>query len=245
VGYARHVSTRIVALLLSLAALVFTPRAFATSCEVPQLKSSSERAEVIFLGVAAAETPVGGGVSNFRLRVERVFKGSLPATVTVSGGGMKGSSFTVGDRYLVFARVPEPSAPRPPDLFAHLCGGTQTAARAADWLATLGVGTAPTNAGTAIVAGAPADIPPVPPTASVEPAPSSDAPTAEPRPRTEPTVLVPPADTSQANTTPASTLATSGGCAGCTSAAASPIAPSASLTFVALLLLLRRRSDQS
>jgi len=118
------VSTRIVALLLSLAALVFTPRAFATSCEVPQLKSSSERAEVIFLGVAAAETPVGGGVSNFRLRVERVFKGSLPATVTVSGGGMKGSSFTVGDRYLVFARVPNP-----PRRGRRICSRTSAAGR--------------------------------------------------------------------------------------------------------------------
>jgi hypothetical protein len=227
---------RLLAVLLALAALLVSPRAFATTCEVPQLKTSTERADVIFVGVVAAETPMGGGMGIFRVRVDRVFKGSLPATVTVSGGGMKGATFKVGEHYLVFGRVPEPNAVRPPDLFAHLCGGTQTAARATEWLSALGTGSAPT--GTAIVAGAPPDVPAVPPSAPAPAAASSDAP-AEPRPRADPTAPAPSADTTTATTT-ATTPATSGGCAGCTSSGTRSIAPTASLALLGLLVLARR-----
>ena len=73
------ITKRIAAFVIALAALLFTPRAFATSCEV-QLKSSSDRADVIFVGTVAAETPMAGGMGIFRVRVERVFKGSVPAT---------------------------------------------------------------------------------------------------------------------------------------------------------------------
>jgi hypothetical protein len=228
---------RLVALLLSLVALVVSSPAFATTCEVPQLKTSTERADVIFVGVVAAETPMGGGMGIYRMRVDRVFKGSVPATVTVSGGGMKGSTFIVGEHYLVFGRVPEPNAARPPDLFAHLCGGTETAARATEWLIALGTGSAPT--GTTVVAGSPPDVPAAPPSAPAPAAASSDPP-AEPQPRTEPTAPVPSAHTTA--TTTATTPANSGGCAGCSSSGAKSPAPLslAGIAF-AISLLIRQR----
>lgn len=225
-------------LLLALTALLFTPRAFATSCEVPQLKTSTERANVIFVGVATSETPMGGGMGIFRMRVERVFKGSMPATVTVSGGGMKGSSFRVGERYLVFGRLPEPSAARPPDLFAHLCGGTQLATGATEWLSALGAGDPPTGASTAIVAGPPSDPPPAA-TPLPPPTPSGSALAADPpRPAPTNTAPPPPADTSNA-AAPDTIPAASGGCAGCTSARSAPV-PTSILTLLALLVVTRR-----
>ncbi len=235
--YAHHVRhiKRVIAALLTLAVILFAPRAFATSCAAPELKGSSDRADVILVGVVAAETPMGGGMGIYRLRVDRVFKGSVPATVNVSGGGMKGSSFTVGERYLVFGKLPEPSAPRPPDLFAHLCGGTQPAARAADWLAALGAGTSPTAAGTAITAGSTADVPAAPQFASAPPAQTEVPP---PRPLADSTAPSPPTDSSQATT--GSTPATSGGCAGCTSAGRHRPAPSFAAALMALLCVARR-----
>jgi hypothetical protein len=227
---------RLTALLLALAALLFTPRAFATSCEVPQLKTSTERANVIFVGVVAAETPMGGGMGIYRVRVERVFKGSMPATVTVSGGGMKGSTFRVGEQYLVFGRLPEPSAARPPDLFAHLCGGTQLAGGATEWLSTLGAGDPPTGAGTPIVAGLPSDPPPA--ATPIPPPTSGDAPAAEPARPARTATAPPPADTSKTAVPPTIPVA-SGGCAGCTSTHSEPV-PTASLLLLGLLVLARR-----
>lgn len=213
-------ASRLSALLIAFAALFFGPRAFATSCAAPELRTSTERAHVIFVGVVAAETRMSGGMGIYRVEVDRVFKGSMPATVTVLGGGMKGSSFHVGERYLVFGRLPEPAAPPPPDLFAHLCGGTQPTAGALEWLATLGAGDPPTGAGTSVVAGPPSDPPGAP--AAPPPAPNGNAAATDPAGRAQDPMATPPPDNASATAPAASTPPTSGGCAGCTSARSDP-----------------------
>lgn len=190
-------------LVLTLLALLWPGLARATSCAPPELGPSTDRADVVFVAKVTAHRDH----TLFSLSTERVFKGDVPKGVQARGGGMKGASFEVGKRFLVFGKLTPDDAEAP--LFAHLCGGTQLADQAKEWIAKLGPGSAP---GKALARGvgpsAPPDAAP-PPSAAQGPEP---APTVAP----EPTVAAPPAPapTPVAPDPPAAPAVRSG-CAAC------------------------------
>jgi len=191
--------------------LLGTSSARATSCAVPELGPSAASADVVFVGTVVGEREH----RIYTLNVSRVYKGQVTKTVKVLGGGMKGASFEVGKRFLVFARIQlAQSQPVEAPLFAHLCGGTGLADQAKDWIAKLGSGTEPGkdlvtgNAPAAPVAGAGSEAPATP---APEPAPTT-APSAQPPPTHEapaPTTAPAPETRAPARAPPES------GCAAC------------------------------
>lgn len=138
------------AALLALARLFFAAtllvpsEAQATSCAPPELEPSLERATLVFTGRASVQSETGHQTL-VTMTLDRVFKGSAPRKLEVSGGGLKGATFETGKGYLVFARI-DPDG----QVFAHLCGGTQ--ALPSDWVKRLGSGSAPTTGGKAVAA---------------------------------------------------------------------------------------------
>ncbi|MBK7579619.1 MAG: hypothetical protein IPI67_05360 [Myxococcales bacterium] len=214
--------------LMLFALLLFVPRtAPATSCDVPQLGSSLERAMLVFTGRATVREDTGNQTL-VDMAVERVFKGSVPRKLRVSGGGLKGAMFTTGKRYLVFARILDAG-----EVVAHLCGGTQQLP--SDWVKRLGAGSAPTSGGAPVAAindaGA-ADATPVEP---VEPAPAAPEAVA-----VAPTSNTPEADGPRpAPGPPGVTPPPSGGCGSCGVTSAKGTA--AGLPWLILLTALGRR----
>lgn len=118
-----------------LASLLLARTADATSCVKPELPTSLSHADVVFVGRAVVESQTG--IETWaRLAVERVFKGEVPKSVRVHGGGMSGSTFETGKRFLVFAQLADDG-----QVNAHLCGGTGVVQT--EWLKQLGAGRPP------------------------------------------------------------------------------------------------------
>jgi hypothetical protein len=221
------------ALLWGALFLLLTPRlASATSCAEPIFDESFESADVVFMGTADRVVP-----TSFTLlahfSVSSVFKGQLPARVSVQGGGMPGAHFEAKRRYLVFARLMADKGAFV--LHAHLCGGTVEASLAPVWVERLGTGHAPKRG--AIVAGKRDDPVPGSPV-SHDPAP--DEPTASPVTSApdataplEPTETARPPGPSEQPTAVAP-RASRGGCAGC--ATHDALAPHPGWLFAALAL---------
>jgi hypothetical protein len=224
-------------LLIATLVFSFVALAHATSCVPPRVDRSSEDADVIFVGIAGGSR-AKQDLSITAFRVEQVYKGVVPVTIEVVGGGMRGARFDAGQRYLVlasFQSFEEGPSLRP---FAGLCSGTGLVVDRTEWLAALGPAAAPARAGTPPSSGNPPapqsapssngdpplelvpyasieeagpDAPPenAPPVAPSSPA-SASAPHASPAP--DSATLAPPA-----SAPPAATPPSAGGCAGCAS----------------------------
>lgn len=222
-------------LWLALLVLLWPELARATSCAVPELGPSTDRADVVFVAKVTAERDH----SVYTLAVERVFKGSATKTVKARGGGMKGASFELGKRFLVFGTLTPNDGEAP--LFAHLCGGTQLADQAKDWIAKLGGGTAP---GKALASGAAPSASPdaaPPPEVTPEPQPSASP---EPTPDTAPPSSAAPPVVPPTSPTPAAAPGASGGCAAC--AVGAPATPAHDrLTALALLVFVAMSARRS
>lgn len=248
-----------IALALTSLSLSLAERAHATSCVPPELGSSSERAELIFVGTAGWSRP-SHELTITWFRVEQVHKGGSPESVQVMGGGMTGARFEYGKRYLVFATMLHTERALNQLVFAELCGGTELASERADWIAALGPGAPPGKPGTPLIpgtpfvryhglpstAGSPFVSPPTTPAASSTPSaippgastppPNLAAPNAVPtiEPIAVPTDAVPP---------PAAPVNTprGGGCAGCATATRTSESPWAPWFGVAVALLATKR----
>ena len=196
--------------------------AHATSCAEPKFATSLESASVVFSGRVIIEmtSPTSTLV---QIAVEKVWKGDVPATVRVRGGGLMGTSFINGEHYLVFANQREWD----PTLLADLCGGTSPTNRVADWIAQLGEGRPPASG-----SGSPSK------------APTPTAPSIE-RPSTEPPASAPlPLNTTARGPSTSALPAPGGGCAGCVVAGARPSDATWWLALAALLASGARRGSR-
>lgn len=168
---------KLVALLSAALWLLVCAPAGATSCAPPTPAHGDEYADVVFEAVSEgdAEPQVA------KLRVSRVYKGTVPEVVTTAYGGMKGfSAFERDKRYLVWGMV------RDGGLFVSLCSPTHalpadprfTEGAWADWSAESQYGpphkpSGPLSAGPKGVIPTPSE--PLPPRASSSPAPPPSA----------------------------------------------------------------------
>jgi MYXO-CTERM domain-containing protein len=228
------------ALLLATSATLWSPPIEATSCAVPELQSSTENADVVFVGTAGKIEQTGHGSTRVLFRVDRVHKGSVPAALTLDAGGMKGATFEAGKRYLVFAILPERRSDESSLPFAHLCGGSQLASDGHAWVASLGAGNPPARTGSPVVSGKSAA--PAPSASSTPvPAPSAPAPQPDPSPSAAPPLTI-DAPAPSTSPPPPGEQPRSGGCAGCTSAAPPSAGAPITAAVAALLVALRRRA---
>lgn len=144
--------------------------ALACSCN-PQPAPSVARdaSAVVFLGGVAA-TSSAGGTAKVTFDVEKVFKGELSSRVVVetnfSEAACGFNGVPIGSRWLVYSRVATP-------LGMYACSRTRRVEQAADDLAALGAGHAPTAASSSSSSAAPtssASAAPSPPVPSSTPA---------------------------------------------------------------------------
>ncbi len=242
-GEVRRLLRRALAGALLGCCLFVAPAARATSCAVPTLETSLPSADVVFL----AKVSSGGKDGVFVLAVSRVFKGRVPAAVKVQAGGLKGAMLTVGNRYLVFAKLTD-SHDVP--LFAHLCGGTKPENEADTWVAQLGRGkrTSPDLESGNASPGGPAENPvaePETPPAANSTSEAPGAPSATETPAPAPAPSAAPPNSAAAQPSPPPPEAPRSGCAGCVLGAGSSADPSQALGLSVIALGALRRANKA
>jgi hypothetical protein len=214
-------ASKILAIVVIVAALSWQAPASATSCAEPVLETSIERADVVFVGLAGPKRDLGHGAAIVPFTVDRVYRGRVPSVVLVMAGGIKGAMVDTGQKYLVFATLRPVEKKGDPPLFAHLCGGSQLAAQAGPWIAELGHGDRPAFPDEPIQSGKPPPAPELPP----DPPPDGGPPKTAPPPAVDPSPAAPK--------DPPPQPAKGGGCAGC---AAPGTAPRGGAALAALVL---------
>jgi MYXO-CTERM domain-containing protein len=198
----------LVAALALLLSLLVARRAAATTCIQPTPEQGAKFADVVF--EATAEGDVAPQKS--KLRVAKVYLGTVPAEVIALHGGMKGfPKFEKGKRYLVWGIIQDDG------LWVHLCSPTHvlpppkmyTSGLWQDWTPEKQFGAA-RRPGAALTAGPPATMPSAKP---APPPPAEVASTETPLPPSSSGVEVMPPTEPESP----SPEARGGGCAGCAS----------------------------
>ena len=215
-----HLALRLVliASLIGLWAMINPEPSYACSCAERSSPSEAlERADAVFMGRAVSvsyvekvrgeQTYIDSVITKFN--VTAVWKGPISETTYIDHGGPCGTSFDVGEEYIVYAY----NFGRRDGLSTGLCSRTTRLSRAIEDLAELGEGASPLQAA-ATATPAPTTTTPTPePTATPAPQPASTptpqpADTPVPRPTNTPTPQPTATPTPQPTNTPTPEAAT-------------------------------------
>ncbi len=97
---------RLALVIISLGLLLWSRAAGASTCLPDAQEQAFDAADVVFVAtVLSAERAQRSAPQQVRLRVEQRFKGESAAEVALTSDGFKGGfDFSVGERYLVYAK---------------------------------------------------------------------------------------------------------------------------------------------